>query len=191
MQGFFNWGHSMDKVIELIKAGKSATEIAKETGRSSSGVYLIAQKNSLTFQHRLSDKDKQIIDLRNEGFGYREIARIVKTDAGSVREKCKTLGCQQTEEEKNKNLNNIRQSIKDACSKLIEKVDDKLLDKYLKSDESLYEIVDIDRTDMEGLVIVILCILAGLVYAGVFILSIILFKVKRVCVKKRKEETRK
>lgn len=38
----------------------------------------------------------------------------------------------------------------------------------------LYEIVDIDRTDMEGLVIVILCILAGLVYAGVCILSIIL-----------------
>ena len=48
----------------------------------------------------------------------------------------------------------------------------------------LYEIVDIDRTDMEGLIIVILCILAGLVYAGVFILSIILKLIEKSLVNK-------
>ena len=48
----------------------------------------------------------------------------------------------------------------------------------------LYEIVDIDRTDMEGLVIFILCILAGLVYAGVFILSIILKFIEKSLVNK-------
>lgn len=47
-----------------------------------------------------------------------------------------------------------------------------------------YEIVDIDRTDTEGLVIVILCILAGLVYAGVFILSLVLKFIERTLVNK-------
>lgn len=47
-----------------------------------------------------------------------------------------------------------------------------------------YEIVDIDRTDTEGLVIFILCILAGLVYAGVFILSLVLKFIEKALVNK-------
>lgn len=48
----------------------------------------------------------------------------------------------------------------------------------------IYEFVDIDRTDIEGLVIVILCIIAVLVYGGSLVLSIVLKLIERWMVKK-------
>ena len=84
----------MEKVIEMILDGMTAKEIAYKTGRSISGVYLIAKKNGIEFKRHKSfrESDKRIIEYRKQGMGYRKISRMTGMDAANVRKRCIILG---------------------------------------------------------------------------------------------------
>lgn len=93
---------SREKVVDLIRKGKTAEEVMGVVGCSHGTVYNIAKEYGLEFKHNekgLREIDEKIILLRKSGKTYPEIAVAVGMQRKSVKVRCKVLGIDYTEEE--------------------------------------------------------------------------------------------
>tara|TARA_R100001082_G_scaffold74492_1_gene43006 strand:+ start:2160 stop:2429 length:270 start_codon:yes stop_codon:yes gene_type:complete len=68
-----------DRVIELLNAGYSISEVAEELEVKSKNLYHIAKKHKLPYNSPIKvggPKEKRIIRLFNSGFSYEDIGKI-------------------------------------------------------------------------------------------------------------------
>lgn len=67
------------RIIELLNAGYSVSEVAKELDTDAKKLYHVAKKHNLPYNAPIKSggpKEKRIIRLHNSGFSYTDIGRI-------------------------------------------------------------------------------------------------------------------
>ena len=68
-----------ERIIELLNAGYSISEVAEELETESKKLYHIAKKNNLPYNAPIKDggpKEMRIMRLYNSGFSFQDIGRI-------------------------------------------------------------------------------------------------------------------
>ena len=93
----------MDRVqtiIDMIKSGMSAKEIAEQAECHAQNVYGVARRYGLkvtTQADGRKKRDAEIIRLREAGCNYKQICDAIGADKHTVSKACKRLGCELTD----------------------------------------------------------------------------------------------
>lgn len=86
------------EVIDLLKDGKTNAEIRSITGFSFTYIYKIRKRAG--FEKQLTDLQKKVLEYRQQGLLYCEIANILGKEDKSIRKIAIRVGFPETEEEK-------------------------------------------------------------------------------------------
>jgi DNA-binding CsgD family transcriptional regulator len=76
-----------EKVISLLNAGYSISDVAEELSIKKSRVYTIAKKHKLPFNNPIKKggpKEKRIIRLSSSGFDAKDIGRIFSQSPANI-----------------------------------------------------------------------------------------------------------